>query len=99
MRDEDRFDEIAINCAKFMTQMMAQFPGSEPQLTQILTDSVGGLIAIAAKEPAIAIEKVCLRLKNFPWAEVRSAHYMAVNRVTDEVGNLRKMGPLKGKPK
>lgn len=83
MRDIEQatFDQISIDISTFMATLFHSYPKHEHMISNVLCDSLGALVAIAAKEPSAALTHLAERLKNYDWKEVRSAHYLAVNHI------------------
>ena len=101
MNSEDVFDDINWQVSRFMAGLLQNFPKNENMIANVLADSLGGLIAIAAKDPPTTIEHICCRLKAYPVMTVRSEHMMAVQGIKDSQGRVRtpNLGVIQGKPK
>lgn len=74
--DEDRiFQELADDMSKMMAGLFLKYPGYEHLLAHALCDSLGGLIAIASKDPMGTVRSIARRLLKTPIASIRAEHF------------------------
>jgi hypothetical protein len=95
--NQAEYDELAYDFARMMSVLLLKWSNAENDIANVLTDSLGALVAISAKEPAVTLERVAGRLKAFPWKDVRTAHFgerlgVPAQNVEPVVGELIQFG-------
>lgn len=75
MTEEEKLDAIGRDISEMTAYIISTYKGYEWQYAQMMTRSLGAIIAIATRNPRAALDEAAQMLKKTKWGEIRAAHF------------------------